>query len=276
MLLTPKLVGRLYRALKRDPGSVPDITFAGSDVTSWTIADEVLTLTVGASTTTWSLSAYTLMQLALALGSAGIGVTITGFPTAARQVLGAIVLVDGSSIAIAAGSPVILSGYTRRSWTFLDTAAKELTLARIAVEAAPAEIAVNTADGTWLDLQGTYYDIKRMPGETDASYSARIVFEITLPRGNNVSLAICIERYTGLACTVDDVTDYTPVEPSFDGVPKFDGTYDFNPVVSPIYGRYDVNLLTAASITAAQIAAIQTVVARVEGSGNGLRSINVA
>ena len=272
MRLTPRLVARLYRAFIRDPGSTPDIVFTATDDASWQIADEAMTLTIGSVTTTWDLTAYTLFGFALELRQQP-NITVTQVPTAARQGIGAIVLVDGSTPApITAGSPVTLAGYTRLSWAFQDTAAKELTLARAAVEAAPGEIALNTADGSWVDLHGTYYDIPRNPGESDDAYSSRIAFQILLPCANNVSIEIAIQRYLGLTTQVVDVTVYTQSEPMFDGVPKFDGTYEYDPASYPIYGMFDVRV-QAPSVTAAQQASIRSICASLAGSGNALRNI---
>ena len=295
MILTTKLVGMLYRRLRRDPAPVADIVFQSTLNVGWTVADAVLTLEIGPNTLTYDLTATTLIGLALTLDQVP-NVQVTQYPTASRQGMLAAVLIDGTGLQVVAGTPLItqdgytlttdqgvpidavlggsvtLSGYSRLSWAYLDACASELQLALDATEAAPAEIVLNTASGTWVDLHGSYYQIVRANGETDAAYATRIIVETLSPRSNNVAMAAAIQRYTGLAVQVVDVTIYTPNEPSFDGRPEWNGVYNFDPASYPVYGLFDV-LVSAASVTATQIAAIQLVVGTVRAGGTQLRNI---
>ncbi len=245
MSLTSKLFGFFNRVWQADPlGALAlRLTCDGSDL-SWRISHHVLTTSpVGgtAAALVVDLSGYTVKMLAYFLGQQQ-GYSVPFVDLDAIGNLSALALYDQAGDDVLQSNGDHLYAFTNPNWAIIGAYARELWEARVQIEQMLLQMAIPTAGGSWLDLQGSYYAVPRSPGETDVSYAARIIPQVLLPKGNNIAIANVITATFGQPCQVVDVVEYTAAEPMFDGTTKFDGTNDFNPTTRPIYGLFDVQV----------------------------------
>jgi len=278
MRLSRKLLGWLNRAFDKDPHAFLALRLRyGGDSMQWQVADGVLTTTVSGGIGTAlsvDLSQYTIGTLAGWL-ELQPGYSVPYRVGADLAGVAALRLVEGSGDQDASNGDH-LTGYTSILHAYVDTMAVELAAAQTAIEALPDELAVTTADGGWLDYQGSYYAVPRLDGETDPVYSRRIIAEVLRPLGNNVALEAAIAAYTGQTVTVSDVVVYPAPEPRFSGLSHFNGAYHFQPAVHPVYGLFDVLVgydVLGADVPTAFIARLRTIIDRLRDAGTQLRAV---
>lgn len=164
MRLTEKLARALNRIFDRSPGAFPAFTIAcnGASLT-WSITDAVFTTApVGGTAAPLSipLSGYTIGSLVGYIASqAGYSVVLRAGPSSG---LSALALFDQSGSSGQLGGNVV-SAASNPTWLYLDAVAGELEVAQQQIAAMPAEMVTSTADGSWLDLLGSYYNVPRIP-----------------------------------------------------------------------------------------------------------------
>ncbi len=241
---TERLLRHFNRVWSKDPAGVLALRLRcdGSNLT-WVVQDDVLTTTpVGgtAAPLAIDLGLYTITSLAnyLALQP---GYLVLFVDTGVIGPLSAMALYDQAGDVNTSNGDHLLA-FTNPTWAILGAYARELAAAKAQIVQMLLQMAIPTAEGEWIDLQGSYYGVPRTLGETDLSYGNRIVPQVLLPKGNNVAIANIIQAVIGQPVRVVDVLEYTPSEPMFDGATPFDGSRDFNSSASPIYGLFDVQV----------------------------------
>lgn len=254
MTLTQKLIRYLHRIFSKDPVEFLALRLRYTGSMSWRIHDAVLTTEVsggdGASLSV-DLSGYTLAELASYL-SAQPGYYLLSSPPAEYRGLSARVLLDGGSDQLDTNGDHIY-GFTALEWAYEDAMAVELKEADRQVDNALLQMSIPTAEGEWLDLIGSYYNVLRYAGEPDSQYGPRIIYEVLVPRNNNKAIEVAISRATGgLAAKVVDVVDPGDLFPVYSGDIKHQGAYHYNTSGKPIRNLFDVqyqiDLETTASI----------------------------
>jgi hypothetical protein len=238
-----RLLGALSRVYDTTPDPILGLRLSYlSGSMSWTIADDTLTTIVvggmGVSLTI-DLSQYTLTTLATYLASQP-GYVVLYLDDTGYASLSALALVPGSSdISVSNGDHLLVA--RNPTWILFAALAAELTLAKIAIDLMPAEMATTTANGEWLDVLGGYYAVPRQLGEADVQYAPRIPAEVILPRQNNVAIAAALEAATGQNATCTDAPVFGNPEPAFDGAISFSGAPHFyNASARIIFNLFDV------------------------------------
>ena len=247
--LVLKLLAFLNRVWRKDPAQELAIRLVcdGQDLT-WQIADGILTINPTGGTAAplaIDLSAYTVGSLSLFLAEQhGYAVLYTDSDQVYE--LSALVLFDQAGDVNTTNGDHIYA-FTNPNWSIFGAAAQELNAAQSQIVQMLLQMSIQIdptqgASGEWLDLQGSYYAVPRIPGETDISYAARIIPTVLLPKGNNVAIANIVGKILGQPVRVVDVITYTPVEPMYDGTYRFDGSQHYNAVAHVIYGLFDITI----------------------------------
>jgi hypothetical protein len=219
MQLTQKLLSYIHSVFNKNAQnfSALQIATSGSSMT-WTLADGVLTL-VGYGVSvgdvfsgafqyngaiTYSGSQTTTVTITIntaGLTLAQLAEQIDGTPNfyllredVLHGALSCSMLVDGSG---SSANPIY--GSTNLLYQYLDAVSSELQNAKNQIPGAIAEIYLNQADGSWLDVFGSYFNILRLVNEQDAQYQARMIFYVTQPMQNNVAIANALATLGGVA-----------------------------------------------------------------------------
>ncbi len=280
MRLTSKLLGFLNKPFSRDPEAflALRLRYLGGTM-QWTVADGVLTTVVTGGpgvNLSIDLSQHTVASLAGVLSLAA-GYLVPYVAGAAQNGASALRLLDGTGDQMASnGDHITAYGSILQAW--IDACAVELDLAEQAINALPSEMNTATADGEWLDFQGSMYAVERIPGEPDRQYGSRIITEVLRPLSNNVAIEAAILDYTGSNVSIVDVVFFRSPEPAFDGIPRFDGSYAFNPTAAAVYGLFDCYLgydLVNGGVPTAFEASVRALVERVRAAGTQLRTITL-
>lgn len=225
MNLTQKLINYLNRVFDRDPQQVLALRlrYNGTSM-KWQVANGVLTTTVTGGPGVGlrvDLSTHTVASLCSFLAQqAGYSVVYADLSTFASR--SALVLLEGAGDQDRSNGDH-LYGYTSVLWAYMSAVANELALIRAAISEALLQMAANTASGEWVDEHGSYYNVPRKPGETDAAYASRIVTEVIKARGNNVAIGGAIRETLGADSV--DVLDVDVVQTAADGTKSY-GLFD--------------------------------------------------
>ena len=276
--LVGKLLGFLNRVWSRDPVDVLALrlTCDGADLT-WSVRANVLTTAPAGGTAAplfIDLSLYTVTTLAAYL-AAQTGYTVSYVDTGSVAGLSALCLRDQSGDVAASNGDHIYAA-TNPIYLLFGAIAQGLRWARSAIVQMLLQMQIPTAAGEWLDFHGKYYVVPRNLGEPDPSYSARIVPQVLLPKGNNVAIANVVSATFGQPVRVVDAVTYAAPRPQRNGTIQYDGTNLHQTVgSSPTYGLFDIQvgqdiLGTGDPLPAA---AVRAVVEKVRDAGTQLRSI---
>lgn len=276
MKLTTRLLGYLNRVFNKKPMQFLALSMAYDGAMTWEVSDGVLTTTVtGGSGASLSidLSGYTLLSLVEYIASQN-GYTTT-FLTADNTALSALVLIDSTGdISVDGGGDFY--GYTSTLWSFFEAYASELTDAGTSISALPGEMATTTADSAWLDMLGTYYNVKRQSGELDSAYGPRIIATVIRPATNNIAIEMAIEKFTGQEATVVDIVTQGVSGPQYDGTHEHNSAIIHNAVVTQTYGLFDVtygyDLINGGDITSFQTTVV-ALINLLRAAGTHLRAI---
>jgi hypothetical protein len=253
MQLTATLINSLNRVWKRDPKPVQALrlTYPGGVLHSWTVKDLLLTTSVsGGAGAPLEIDLTSLTVGGLLVELAGQAGYVIQLLAPGLQDLSAAVLLDGTG-----DSSAPLLAYTRLSWAFADAMARELDNLETCAALAPQMMVVATAQGEWLDFLGTLFGAcQRIPGEIDTLYAARMIAQITAPKGNNVAIEIALETVYGFEnVSVADVVIYSGVQ-TYDGSIHFDGAHHFDAAPTVEYGLYDISGVYAGPYAASVVA----------------------
>lgn len=279
MRLSARLLGYLNRAFDKDPDGFLAFRLRYAGGMQWTVADGVLTTTVQGGpgrALLVPLAGYTVRELAGFL-SAQPGYSTPYVAPSELSGASALRLVDQTGDqAVSNGDHLVAYASVLHAW--IDMVAVELAAAGAAVAAMPAEMATTTADGTWLDFQGSFYGVPRLLGEVDETYARRIIAEVLRPKGNNVALEAAISAYTGQSAVISDVTVYGPAVPNYGGGQLHDGTYHHLAAAPAIYGLFDALVgydLIGGDSPAAYVAVLRSIIDRLRDAGTQLRAVNL-
>lgn len=268
MRLTQKLVNWLYRAINRSPK--PALAFrinhGGVGATLvWEIKDNVLTTMItggSGSNHTYDLTAHTIGSLTTLIESQP-GYTcpfVTDDP--AIYDLAASALLDGTGNQDESNGDHLYV-YTSAVWAYLEPLAVELDLARKQLDQQVLQMSVRTAADKWLDELGMYYAVDREGGESDATYSARIIASLGKPAGNNVAMEMAINTVSGglVAKVTDSPAEAFTVPYSGTSYGLFDVVYQID-----LSGDDDINFFTSRVVA---------IVEKLRDAGTHMKSISI-
>lgn len=194
------------------------------DAASWVVADRRLVVKVGAIERVYALGDFSVGELADRLQDDGFEVTHL---TNEYRYLSALALVEGE------GDQLVSNGdrvhvFTSLLWVLLSCYAAEVMHAEGQIVQALRQMVITTSEGEWLDLWGSLYADARRPGESDATYAARIPVEAFRIRENPRAIEIAIKDATGFDVRIDEpwTNMFRLDESTLSGPDKFyDGEY---------------------------------------------------
>lgn len=280
--LTQKLMLYLHRIFDKNP--YPQLAFrVRSDGTglTWSIANGVLTLTPTGGTATartFSIANFSIGQLAQFIAALP-GYSVPYQDTSAYALLSALALLDSSGdMNVSNGDHVY--GYTTLLWAYIETNGSELAAARDQIPNALRQMNTIDAEDEWLDYHGSFYNVPRNQSELDPDYSPRMIANVLTPRGNNVAIAIAIEKVALNVPTVRviDSIDNTSIAITYNGLIHFDGSefYDAGLGPSGAEGFFDVDFsydFTASVTQDTYFAQILQTVEAFRDAGTQLRAV---
>lgn len=165
---------------------------------SWTIADEVMTVSNDVEAFSYELSALTVAQLAQALEVDGFEVDVVSSDFAT---LSAAVLVEGSGEQTKSKN---VPAFTNLIYGLFGGYARELREAKKQVGEAIKQMVISNSEGEWLDLWGYLYDHTRRQGQTDESYALEIPREAFRVRVNALAIEQAILDLTGKDVRIEE------------------------------------------------------------------------
>ncbi len=166
----------------------------------WSIAEGVLTVTVGAAHHTYDLSLVSVGQLCADLESDGFEVLSISPMLAGKS---AMVLVEGQGDQLQSNGDHI-SGFTSLLWAIFSAYSGELRAAKAQIGEALRQMVITQAEGEWLDLWGALYAQERMGAESDADFAERIPKEAFRIRVNKFGIEDAIKDATGFDVRIDE------------------------------------------------------------------------
>ena len=179
----------------RDPQAEIALRVRHPNGLRWTVDDaDTLTLSPdGLLETVLDLRQFTLAELADHLVD-------LGFEIPYRNVdftpLRASVLIPGAGDQNRAGGDQ-LPAFSAILWAHLKALGAELATAQMAQTAMLRQLILPQAREFWADRWGWHFGLPRLPGETDADYTQRIIDEVFRARNNPIAMVRNVQRYTG-------------------------------------------------------------------------------
>lgn len=187
------LLERLHSIYDRAPGKALALRIRRDGGLQWRINDYTLTLSGLSGVTEWDLRGTTIGHLSDLL-------VVAGYQIAYRNPdldhLLAIVLMPGHGDQDRSNGDHVYA-YTALLWDLLGASGLAYEDARTAVQAALRQLILPQSTHEWADLFGTIFGIPRDPGETDAIYTQRIIWEVQRHRSNPASISNNILYRTG-------------------------------------------------------------------------------
>jgi hypothetical protein len=279
MKLTQKLLSLLHRVFDPDPEKFLALRVRYGGTMTWTVAEGVLTTSVVGGIGQGfaiDLTTVTITQL-VAYIAARPGYQVLYVDSSGNQSLSARVLMDGTGN-IAQSNGDHLYGYTSLVWAYFEAVGTELKAAKAQIPEAIKQMSVPTASSDWIDELGAYYGVPRLQGETDQSYGARIIAETVRPRANNVAMERAISYYTGQATKVTDVTIYGAGFPKYNGTITRNSAYQYQPLSTPKYGLFDVEIgydLLGGTDQSAFADVVAGIVEKLRSAGTHMRALSM-
>lgn len=148
----------------------------------------------------YDLSSRTMGQLVSDLSSDGF--SIDGV-SASFLGLSSTVLVEGDGDTSRSNGDHV-RGFTSILWSLFSSFALELRIARFQIGEALRQMVITQAEGEWLDLWGTLYDVPRKAGDTDAAYAPTIPREAFRRRVNAFAIEQAIRDATGRDVRIEE------------------------------------------------------------------------
>ncbi|RVT91405.1 hypothetical protein EOD42_22380 [Rhodovarius crocodyli] len=273
-----KLLSNLYSAASSDPDAIAAMRIRHPDGGSWTVAEASITLQPLSDplpvASVLDLRAHTLRTLAAAITDLGWNVEDLHPEHRDR---GAICLIE-ETVTPADRPGGTLLAYDNPIFAHLDANAVELAAVAEVAASVGVQLSVTSADEIWLVELGDQYGIPRLPSEAVEDYRARIIAELIQPKSNNLAMAAVIERATGQATSVRDVTLYGPTVPLYDGAITHDGAYQHDADAKALHGVFDVETgfaLEGGTGLTEFIATISAQAKRLRAAGTSLRSVAI-
>jgi hypothetical protein len=224
--MTNKLLGNLHNIFNKDPDAVLLFRLQSHVPFNWKIYDGVLTLggLVEDSTVhSINLADHTIGSLIVFLRDT-LGYTIE-FQSSEMMGMSALVLLDGSSDSLQSNGDH-LYGYKSILWSYVSSISSELNVAILSIAEMLKQMSINLASKNWLDEHGGYYKVSRNFGESDLSYSQRIIAETLRPKNNNKAIEAAIYEASGVRVNVLDATNEATEETAEQNL--YEGKWTFN------------------------------------------------
>ncbi|WP_295455815.1 hypothetical protein [uncultured Thiodictyon sp.] len=196
--LAGRLARRLHSVFDVDPEAVLALRVQHAAGASWRVAGDVLTLTAAGVSTVVALPAYTMTTLATALTAAGYDVAYLNPALASTS---ATVLLAGAGTQGTSNGDHLLA-FTAPLAALLTAIGLGMDGARVSVGAALAQMVLPQARQDWADLFGSLFGIRRLTGEEDGLYTARIIAETQRTRSSPAAILRNIHRLTGETLTL--------------------------------------------------------------------------
>ncbi|MCK5607597.1 hypothetical protein KAR91_37280 [Candidatus Pacearchaeota archaeon] len=206
MLIFNRLLNRLHSVFNKDPQKVPVISVAYSAGSCLlTVEDTELRAVTSAGTTVIDLSDITIAELVTALdGLTNFTATLIDSDFSDYKARG---LYGNEAQDIGVDSKLYYP--TSLLWAEMRTHGFALKDVSEDVAIAQDQLYLDKASGIWLDFWGKdFFGILREPGDTDATYLARVVSEAGSLRLNNMALAKLMEALVGFNVEVLDLGHY--------------------------------------------------------------------
>lgn len=175
------------------PGAQLALRVRHPDGAKWTVADEVLTVTVGSVARTYDLKEFTVDGLVAELIADGFEIPYVSPDLGTKS---ALTLVEGSGDQNVSNGDR-LTTFSSLLWVFLSGYAGEVREAEYQVQQALRQMVITQAEGEWLDVWGELYGDARITGESDATYAPRIPQEAFRQRVNARGIEKAIFDATG-------------------------------------------------------------------------------
>jgi hypothetical protein len=201
MTTLQRLVGYPHAAVfDKAPAQLVVFRLRHDSGASWTIAETTMTARAGSVSSTYDLSALTVAQLATALADDGFTVSDLSSDFSA---LSALVLVEGDGDeGLSNGDRVY--GYTSLMWVLMGGYAGVIREAGTQVVQALRQMVITQAEGEWLDLWGTLYNVQRGQGEADGAYAPRIPREAFRLRESPIAIEEAVKDATGKTIRIEE------------------------------------------------------------------------
>lgn len=183
-----------------EPGASLALRVRHADGARWSIADEVLTVTVGETDWTYQLGELTIGELAAALTADGFEVPTLSAEWSSRS---ALVLAEGSGDQGVSNGDHIYA-FTTILWALMTGYAGEVRTAAYQVVQALRQMVLTQAELEWLDLWGALYGVPRLQHEMDADYAPRIEKEAFRIRVSVGGIEQAILDATGWDVRIDE------------------------------------------------------------------------
>lgn len=90
-------------------------------------------------------------------------------------------------------------------WAIFKAMAMEMRRAGEAVQEGVRQIVLSGSEGIVANYHGAHYGITRKTSEGDARYGQRILWNVKLPKSNNVALEAVLRYFLGIDCSVIDL-----------------------------------------------------------------------
>ena len=185
MDLIDALASDLPSTFHRDPAAVPAFTLYYHAPLAWTVTPtNRLQITLGETAHDIDLRAHTHASLAASL--AGLGVSLA-YTHPDLGPLTAATLLAGSG-QVEPGSLTTLRAFTRLLWAWLRPLAHQLELSAASADAFQAQLNLPSARLHWADQWGRYFGVARREGESDPTYTQRIIAEVFRPRNTRIAI----------------------------------------------------------------------------------------
>lgn len=221
---------------------------------TWSIAENVMTVTSGDLVRTFDLSEYTIGSLASALEAEGFQVPAI---SPAWQGRSALVLAEGSGDQNESNGDHV-HAFTSLLWVLLSAYAVEVREAERQVGNALQQMVLTTAEGEWLDLWGYLYGVPRKQGELDPAYRLHIKKEAFRLRVNKFAIEQAITDQTG-----DDIRIIEPWRLMF----RLDDSVLSGPHRLQDANYYNYHVIQATGPSGADWEAIRAIVDRNRAAG---------
>lgn len=177
----------------KDPEASLAFRLRHQDVSSWSVAEGILTVTADEQAFEFDLSQYTIGSLTNALVDAGFEIP---YIASKHSRLGALALIEGSGTE-AQSNGDHLYVFESPLWAILSGYTGELREAAYQAEQALRQMVIWQSDGEWLELWGSLYATGRLDGETDGEFAPRIPKEAFRLRVNGLAIEEAIKDITG-------------------------------------------------------------------------------
>jgi len=199
MDLIDALASDLPSTFHRDPAAVPAFTLYYHAPLAWTVTPtNRLQITLGETAHDIDLRAHTHASLAASL--AGLGVSLA-YTHPDLGPLTAATLLAGSG-QVEPGSLTTLRAFTRLLWAWLRPLAHQLELSAASADAFQAQLNLPSARLHWADQWGRYFGVARREGESDPTYTQRIIAEVFRPRNTRIAIERGVAERLGVTLSL--------------------------------------------------------------------------